>query len=67
MTQCVMDYNTRNGEGCQIRATQLTDLDVEEVRVGMPVEKVTRRLREYGEGGLIVYEHKFRPGLKDQI
>jgi uncharacterized OB-fold protein len=33
----------------------------------MAVEMVTRRLREYGEDGLIVYGYKFRPLLKDQI
>jgi uncharacterized OB-fold protein len=47
-------------------AAQLTDVDIEEVYVGMPVEMVTRRLREYGEDGLIVYGYKFRPRLKDQ-
>ncbi len=45
-------------------AAQLTDVDVEDVRIGMPVEMVTRRLRQYGEDGLIVYGYKFRPTLK---
>lgn len=44
---------------------QLTDVDIEEVCIGMPVEMVTRRLRQYGEEGLIVYGYKFRPKLKD--
>jgi len=44
-------------------AAQLTDVDAEEVRIGMPVEMVTRKLREYGEDGLIVYGYKFRPRM----
>jgi uncharacterized OB-fold protein len=40
---------------------QLTDVDSEEVEVGMPVEMVTRKMREYGEEGAIVYGYKFRP------
>ncbi|TFH35153.1 MAG: Zn-ribbon domain-containing OB-fold protein [Anaerolineales bacterium] len=42
---------------------QLTDLEQREVRVGMPVEMVTRKLRSEGERGLIVYGYKFRPML----
>ncbi len=40
---------------------QLTDVDPNEVRIGMQVEMVTRKLREHGEAGLIVYGYKFRP------
>jgi len=29
----------------------------------MPVEMVTRKMREYGEDGVIVYGYKFRPVL----
>jgi uncharacterized OB-fold protein len=47
-------------------AAQLTDVEPDEVRMGMPVEMVTRRLREFGESGMIVYGYKFRPRLKDQ-
>ena len=47
-------------------AAQLTDVEIDEVHVGMPVEMVTRRLREYGESGMIVYGYKFRPKLKDR-
>jgi len=43
---------------------QLTDVDPEDVRIGMPVEMVTRKLTEDGENGLIVYGYKFRPVLK---
>lgn len=40
---------------------QLTDVDSDEVRIGMKVEMVTRKLREHGEDGVIVYGYKFRP------
>ena len=43
---------------------QLTDVDSDEVRIGMPVEMVTRKIREEGENGLIVYGYKFRKCLK---
>jgi hypothetical protein len=42
---------------------QLTDVDTDEVEIGMPVEMVTRKMREYGEDGVIVYGYKFRPVL----
>jgi uncharacterized OB-fold protein len=43
---------------------QLTDLGEEAVKIGMPVEMVTRRLREDGdERGILVYGYKFRPLL----
>lgn len=42
---------------------QLTDVDADEVEIGMPVEMVTRKMREYGEDGVIVYGYKFRPLL----
>jgi len=42
---------------------QLTDLDSQEVHIGLPVEMVTRKLREEGEEGQIVYGYKFRPLL----
>ncbi len=48
-------------------AAQLTDVDIDEVYVGMPVEMVTRRLRAYGESGMIAYGYKFRPRLKDNL
>jgi len=44
-------------------AAQLTDVDHEEVKIGMPVEMVTRKLYEEGEEGLIVYGYKFRPRI----
>jgi uncharacterized OB-fold protein len=42
---------------------QLADVDPEDVAIGMPVEMVTRKLREEGERGTIVYGYKFRPRL----
>lgn len=44
---------------------QLTDVSPEEVSIGMPVEMVTRKLREEGEDGLILYGYKFRPLLQE--
>jgi uncharacterized OB-fold protein len=43
---------------------QLTDVDADSVKIGMPVEMVTRRLREDGHEGLIVYGYKFRPSFQ---
>ena len=43
---------------------QLTDVSPEELHIGMPVEMVTRKVREDGEGGLIHYNYKFRPVLE---
>jgi hypothetical protein len=48
-------------EGPLITA-QLTDLGEQPVAIGMPVEMVTRRLRQDGdERGILVYGYKFRP------
>src|SRR5437870_5302451 len=38
---------------------QLTDVDEPDLAIGMPVEVVTRRLRDLGEDGLILYGYKF--------
>jgi len=44
---------------------QLTDVDSDTVSIGMPVEMVTRKMRNDGdERGLIVYGYKFRPKMK---
>jgi uncharacterized OB-fold protein len=43
---------------------QLTDVEQDEIEIGMPVEMVTRKLREEGEDGLIVYGYKFRKHLQ---
>jgi hypothetical protein len=43
---------------------QLTDLGNQPVEIGMPVEMVTRRLRQDGdERGMLIYGYKFRPRL----
>ena len=48
-------------EGPYVTA-QLTDLGEEEVKIDMPVEMVTRRLRSDGdERGMLIYGYKFRP------
>jgi uncharacterized OB-fold protein len=49
-------------EGPLITA-QLTDVDNGKVEIGTPVEMVTRKLREDGERGMLVYGYKFRPRL----
>ncbi|MFL6262922.1 MAG: Zn-ribbon domain-containing OB-fold protein [Thermoanaerobaculia bacterium] len=51
-------------EGVRVTA-QLTDVDLDEVEIGMPVEMVTRRLQERGPQGqgYLVYGYKFRPVL----
>ncbi len=42
---------------------QLTDVDNDAVQIGMSVEMVTRKLREDGNRGMLVYGYKFRPVL----
>jgi hypothetical protein len=44
---------------------QLTDLGDQAVEIGMPVEMVTRRIRQDGdERGMLVYGYKFRPVIQ---
>ena len=50
-------------EGPLITA-QLTDIDVKEPEVGMPVEMVTRKLGSEGDRGILIYGYKFRPVLE---
>ena len=51
-------------EGPVITA-QLTDLGEQPVQIGMPVEMVTRKIRQDGdERGMLVYGYKFRPALR---
>ena len=48
-------------EGPMVTA-QLTDVGDQPVEIGMPVEMVTRKMRNDGdERGIIVYGYKFRP------
>ncbi|MCE7986954.1 MAG: Zn-ribbon domain-containing OB-fold protein [Caldilinea sp. CFX5] len=51
-------------EGPMVTA-QLTDVDHNAVTIGMPVEMVTRKLREDGAEGQIIYGYKFRPILHE--
>ncbi|AEC52204.1 acaC protein [Pyrococcus sp. NA2] len=43
---------------------QLTDVEPEDIKEGMEVEMVTRKIREFDEDGIILYGYKFRPKLK---
>ena len=47
-------------EGPMITA-QLTDVDIDQVEIGMKVEMVTRKMSVEGTEGMIVYGYKFRP------
>ncbi|MCD6356456.1 MAG: Zn-ribbon domain-containing OB-fold protein [Anaerolineaceae bacterium] len=48
-------------EGPTVTA-QLTDIGDKPVKIGMPVEMVTRRIKEDGdERGMLIYGYKFRP------
>lgn len=49
-------------EGPMLTA-QLTDVDPDNVDIGLPVEMVTRKIRDDGEQGVIVYGYKFRPRI----
>ncbi|GIV78680.1 Zn-ribbon domain-containing OB-fold protein [Litorilinea aerophila] len=53
-------------EGPMVTA-QLTDVDPADVHIGMRVEMVTRKLREDGGEGQIIYGYKFRPVLPRQV
>lgn len=44
---------------------QLTDLGDKPVNIGMPVEMVTRKIKDDGdERGMLVYGYKFRPAVR---
>lgn len=49
-------------EGPMVTA-QLTDVNHDQVKIGMRVEMVTRRIKEEGQEGQIIYGYKFRPVL----
>ena len=49
-------------EGPMVTA-QLTDVEHQAITIGMRVEMVTRKLREDGAEGQIIYGYKFRPLL----
>lgn len=52
-------------EGPMVTA-QLTDVGADDVRIGMPVEMVTRKMSEQGDEGVILYSYKFRPRWERQ-
>ncbi len=52
-------------EGPMVEA-QLTDVNPEDLKIGQRVEMVTRKLRELGTEGLIVYAYKFRPAVDNR-
>lgn len=52
----------RLAEGPLITA-QLTDCAENDVQIGMQVEMVTRRLKDSGADGVLIYGYKFRPVL----
>ncbi len=39
----------------------LTDMNEEDLEIGMRMEMVTRKIRDEGERGVLVYGYKFRP------
>ena len=44
---------------------QLTDLGDHPVKIGMPVEMVTRKIKSDGdERGILIYGYKFRPAVR---
>ena len=43
-----------------IVTAQLTDVNKDELAIGLPVEMVTRKLRTDGDEGMIIYGYKFR-------
>jgi uncharacterized OB-fold protein len=47
-------------EGPMVEA-QLTDVNPEDLKIGQRMQMVTRKLREFGPDGVIVYGYKFRP------
>lgn len=47
-------------EGVTVLA-QITDADPEDLRIGMRLEMVVRKVTEGGQDGAIVYGYKFRP------
>lgn len=53
-------------EGPMLTA-QLTDVDADDVHIGMPVEMVTRRVQSCGDEGAIIYGYKFRPSRFDPL
>jgi len=49
-------------DGCRLTA-EIVDCNPEELRIGIPVEMVFRKIGEESESGIIYYGYKFRPKL----
>ncbi|MCE4617538.1 MAG: Zn-ribbon domain-containing OB-fold protein [Desulfurococcales archaeon] len=64
--QAPLIIGTIEVDGTRIVA-QITDVEPEEVKEGMDVEAVLRRVREDRDTGLIHYAIKFRPVLGSKI
>lgn len=47
-------------EGPMVEA-MLTDVGEDELEIGMRMEMVTRKIKEEGERGVLIYGYKFRP------
>ena len=43
----------------------LTDVNLADIHIGMPVEEVMRFLRQRGDAGIRIYGYKFRPPFPD--
>ncbi|RLI58097.1 MAG: transcriptional regulator [Candidatus Thorarchaeota archaeon] len=50
-------------EGPRLTA-QIVNCDLEDVHIGMRVRACFRKIREFGQGGIIVYGYKFEPTMK---
>ncbi|MGQ4834068.1 MAG: Zn-ribbon domain-containing OB-fold protein [Candidatus Asgardarchaeia archaeon] len=46
--------------------SQITDCDPSDVKIGMKVEAVFRRISEEGKAGIIKYGYKFRPVFQNK-
>jgi len=44
--------------------TQITDVAINEIHIGMPLETVFRKIAEDGDTGIIQYAIKFRPSFR---
>jgi len=53
----------RLDEGPMVSA-QIADADGTELQIGLPVEMVTRKLKDAEEHGFILYGYKFRPRVR---
>lgn len=50
-------------EGTRLTA-QIVNVDIENVKIGMRVRACFRKIKEFGQGGIIAYGYKFEPTMK---